>query len=116
MLKIALCDGNAHHVHEVKAALITILFDRIELEVSVYKDGVEVVEAARNKNFSADLIFLDINMENVINGLGVAKFIRKNNIDCDIIFLTASKEFILEGYKYSAFDYLLKPVSISTCI
>ena len=113
MLRIALCDDTPQHLQEVEAALITILFDRIDFDTQVYRNGVEVVEAIRNKSFSADLIVLDINMDN-INGLGVAKILRKNNIPCDIVFLTGSKEFVLEGYKYNAFDYLLKPVSISS--
>ncbi len=112
MFRIALCDDNVYNMKEVESALITILFDRTEFDISTYRDGVEVVEAISNNNFSADLIFLDINMPK-INGLKVAEFIRKNNLDCDIIFLTGDREYVLDGYKYNAFDYLIKPVSVS---
>lgn len=113
MLRIALCDDNPYHLHEIEAVLTTILFDRIEFDMQTYGSGVELVQAIKNKAFSADLLILDINMER-INGLQAAKFIRRSNILCDIVFLTGSKEFVLEGYKYNAFDYLLKPVSLSS--
>lgn len=113
MLRIALCDDNPHHLHEIEAVLTTILFDRIEFDMQTYKSGIELVQAIKNKVFAADLLILDINMER-INGLQAAKFIRKSNILCDIVFLTGCKEYVLEGYKYNAFDYLLKPVSLSS--
>lgn len=111
MLRIALCDENPYHMHEVEAVLTTILFDRIEFDMLTYKNGMELVEAIRSKNFATDLLIMDIDMQQV-NGLQIAKFMRKSNILCDIVFLTGNKEFVLEGYKYSAFDYLLKPVSV----
>lgn len=113
MLRIALCDENPYHLYEVSAVLMTILFDRIEFDIQSYKNGIELVEAIENKTFTADLLILDINMKK-INGLRIAKFIRRSKILCDLVFLTADREFMLEGYKYGAFDYLLKPVSLSS--
>lgn len=112
MIKVALCDDNEQHLMEIQSVLTGILFDRIEFDICLYKNGIDVVEAIRTGRFSADLIILEIGMK-PINGLGVAKLIRSNKIKCDIIFLTASNEYILEGYKYGAFDYIVKPVSIT---
>ncbi len=54
-----------------------------------------------------DLVFLDIAMPEkngfeLLNGLGPIRF--------EIIFVTAHNEFTVQAFKYSAVDYLLKPV------
>lgn len=112
MMKIALCDDNNQHLTEIQSVLTSILFDRIDFKICLYHNGIDVVEAIRTKRFEADLLILDIAMK-PINGLGVARLIRSDRINCDIIFLTSSNEYVLEGYKYGAFDYIVKPVSVS---
>lgn len=54
-----------------------------------------------------DVLFLDINMPQ-LNGLEFAKIIPP---DVAIIFVTAYSEYALDGFRVSALDYLLKPVS-----
>jgi two-component system LytT family response regulator len=65
-------------------------------------------------NFSAthdfDMLFLDIKMPG-ITGFDVLDKIKQiRSIDFSIVFLTAYNDFALKAIKYSAFDYLLKPV------
>lgn len=54
-----------------------------------------------------DLLFLDIEMPGV-NGMEFARTIKGIPF---IIFTTAYPEYAIEGYKVSAVDYLLKPLS-----
>ena len=56
-----------------------------------------------------DLLFLDIQMPE-LSGLELAKLIPPQT---RIVFTTAFREYAIEGYKVSAFDYLLKPVSFN---
>lgn len=56
---------------------------------------------------SPDLIFLDIQMA---DGTGFDLLDKIEPINVDIIFTTAYDDYALKAFKYSATDYLLKPV------
>jgi two-component system, LytTR family, response regulator len=56
-----------------------------------------------------ELVFLDIEMPNGNAFDLLDKFIM---INFEIIFITAFESYALKAFKYSALDYLLKPVSI----
>jgi two-component system LytT family response regulator len=65
-----------------------------------------------------EIVFLDIDMP-VKNGFDVARSISQHNIQTSIVFVTAFNQFAIEAIKHSAFDYLLKPVTIAdlkTCV
>lgn len=70
---------------------------------SVPEDGLIFFE-----NNEADILFLDIEMDN-INGLEFLKRIG-NKVKC-AIFTTSHSEFALNGFELKAKDYLLKPLS-----
>ena len=59
---------------------------------------------------SVDLLFLDIQMPE-LSGMELARLIPS---ETRIIFTTAYKQYAIDGYKVSAFDYLLKPVSFES--
>jgi two-component system LytT family response regulator len=62
------------------------------------------------KEFKPDLIFLDIDLK-IGTGFDFLKLISKfDYADYDIIFTTAFNQFAIKAIKYSAFDYLLKPI------
>ncbi len=56
-----------------------------------------------------DIIFLDIEMPR-INGFTMLKQLKQH--DFEIIFITAYDHFAIQAIKYSALDYLVKPVEI----
>lgn len=60
-----------------------------------------------------DLIFLDIDMP-VHDGFWLANKINELEIPVTIIFVTAFNEYAIQAFKYSAFDYINKPVDIDT--
>lgn len=57
-----------------------------------------------------DIIFLDIELNDIINGLEIAQNIRKNGYEGSIVFLTNYMEFVLQGYDVKAMNYLMKPI------
>ena len=61
------------------------------------------------KEHKIDLLFLDIEMPK-LNGFDVLKEYGK--IDFDVIFTTAYDDFGIQAIKFSALDYLLKPVQV----
>jgi len=54
-----------------------------------------------------DLILLDIKMK---DGTGFDLLEKIDNIDFKIIFITAYDQYAIKAFKFSALDYLLKPV------
>lgn len=66
------------------------------------------VEAMRDLRINpVHLLFLDIQMPE-LSGIEFAKILPP---DTKVIFTTAFKQYAVEGYKVSALDYLMKPVS-----
>jgi two-component system LytT family response regulator len=89
--------------------------DMLRHQVQQYFDYVEIVGSfnsgeqalAAMESLNPDLVFLDIEMP-FMNGF---EFLEKlGEINFDLIFVTAYNEFAIKAFKYSAIDYLLKPV------
>ncbi len=66
------------------------------------EQGVEMINRLR-----PDLVFLDIEMPNM-NGFDMLE--KFDPVFFDVIFCTAYDQFAIKAFKYSALDYLLKPV------
>lgn len=66
------------------------------------KEGIKVLKAKK-----PDLIFLDIKMG---DGTGFDLLRELDDIDFFIIFVTAFEEFAIRAIKFSALDYILKPI------
>ena len=77
-----------------------------EIEVVGEADGVELGVLMVQKHHP-DLIFLDIKMD---DGDGFDLLEKLGNIDFKVIFITAYEEYAIKAFKFSAIDYLLKPV------
>src|SRR5262245_513377 len=59
------------------------------------------------KKFKPDVVFLDIEMPNM-NGFDMLEQFDK--LFFDVVFCTAYDQFAIKAFKYSALNYLLKPV------
>lgn len=73
-------------------------------EASSVKEGV-----AQIKVLKPDLVFLDIEMP-FENGFQLFKYFDK--IDFQVIFSTAYDEYAVKAFRFSALDYLLKPINL----
>ncbi len=75
---------------------------RVVAEAEDVSGGIETI-----KNHKPDLVLLDIDMPdgnafNLLDEIG--------NIDFKIIFITAFDEYAIKAFKFSAIDYILKPI------
>lgn len=66
------------------------------------EDGIVAIKAHQ-----PDVIFLDIEMPHM-NGFDMLE--RFEQLDFDVVFCTAYDQFALKAFRYSALNYLLKPV------
>jgi two-component system LytT family response regulator len=84
------------------------LIDSYHFGIEVFTDGENVatgVEAIHR--LQPDLVILDIQMPDG-NGFDVLKSIPVKNFE--VIFITAFQEYAIQAIKFSALDYLLKPI------
>ncbi len=72
------------------------------------RDGITVINQAR-----PDLVFLDVQMPHGSGFDLLASFPEKT---FDVIFITAYNHYAIQAIKFSAVDYILKPVNISEFI
>lgn len=79
--------------------------------VILSSNGLEAINSFRN--FSPDLILLDVRMP-VMDGLEAFKIIRQENQEVLIIMITAygTIETAVQAMKMGAFDYLVKPFNL----
>jgi two-component system LytT family response regulator len=89
--------------------------------IGEYCSSLEVVDKAYNviqgvaaiKEYKPDLVFLDVEMPNGTGFDLLAQFPEK---DFDVIFITAFNHYAIKAIKFSAVDYILKPININEFI
>jgi len=87
----------------------------LKQELNLHCPEITILETAQNvsegilliKKYQPDLIFLDIQLS---DGLGFDILQEFDNIRFKIIFTTAYSQYALKAIKFSALDYLLKPI------
>lgn len=60
-----------------------------------------------------DIIFMDIEFKNDMNGIEASRKIREVDSVVTLIFVTSFEKFAVKGYEVNAFDFIVKPVSYS---
>lgn len=112
VLHIAVCDPNAGHRAALCDALAKLLFDTVDYRFACFAGGEELL-AALEGGAACQLVFLEVRLGGALNGLETAGLLRYRAPQADIIFLTRLAEHIGDGYRYHAFDFLIKPVPMA---
>ncbi|MDP9076989.1 MAG: LytTR family DNA-binding domain-containing protein [Bacteroidota bacterium] len=100
-----------------------VIVDDEPLAVSLLKDHIEQVPDLQLllgtndplkaveyiRNFTVDLIFLDIQMPK-LNGVEIMRIISPN---CLIVVTSAYSQYAIHGFEHNVVDYLLKPITLS---
>src|SRR6185436_7593843 len=105
MLRTIIIDDEQDSREALRLAVEKYCTD-VEL-VAVCDNPQEGVESIKTKN--PDLVFLDVQMPHM-SGFDVLHQFPKMNFE--VIFVTAHNHYAIKAIKFSALDYLLKPVGI----
>lgn len=85
-----------------------ILETGLDVEIIGEANSVETGFIEINEK-NPQLVFLDIEM---LDGTGFDLLEKFDKIDFEIIFCTAYDKYAIKAFKYSALDYLLKPIDL----
>src|SRR5687767_1169072 len=91
--------------------------ENLKILAEEFVSGIEIIALCQTVNEALeaislekpDIVFLDIQMN---NETGFDLLSKVKNIDFEIVFVTAYSEFAIKAFKFSAIDYLLKPIDI----
>lgn len=88
--------------------LIAKLIDSFELNIETFPIGENVASGLKAiEDIQPDIVFLDIQMPDG-TGFDLLKMIPEKHFE--VIFITAHEEFAIKAIKFSALDYILKPI------
>ena len=89
---------------ETLRGLLKLYCKNVEIigEAENVKDGISIIEKQK-----PDVVFLDIQMP---DGSGFKLLESVKDINFEVIFTTAYDQFAIKAIKFSALDYLLKPI------
>lgn len=104
MIKAVIIDDEQHCIDRLTTLLSKSCSDTVELLA-----GVKSVEEglAAIKTYKPQLVFLDIEIGNK-TGFDLLKQLPEINFE--VIFTTAYDKYAVQAFKFSAIDYLLKPI------
>jgi len=103
MIRTLVVDDEAR-ARETIIDMLNLFCNGIEVigEASSVKTGYEMID-----HHQPDLVLLDIKMP---DGTGFDLLKKFDTIEFYVIFITAFEEFAIKAFKFSALDYLLKPI------
>jgi len=95
--------------------------DNMNLLLSRYCQNIELIASfsspkaalARISDLDFDLLFLDIEMPEMS---GFDFLDKVEELDFQVIFITSYNQYALKAIRYSALDYILKPIDIDELI
>lgn len=104
MIRAILVDDELHCIERLSALLATHCKNIIHLmgAYQFVEEGIDAIE-----KLLPELVFLDVQIQ---DKTAFDLLLSLNNINFDIIFTTAFEQYGVQAIKFSAIDYLLKPV------
>ncbi len=109
MIKTVIIDDD-YVSREVLRDMLEKFLDTIEIlgEAGSVAEGVRLIE-----DTDPELVLLDISMP---DGTGFELLDKLKKINFKLIFITAYSEYAVKAFKYSAFDYIVKPLIVEELI
>ncbi len=110
MIRTIIIDDEQHCIDRLKRLLQEncSLFTELVGTFSSFEEGVFAI-----KKLKPDLLFLDVQLQDK-TGFELLK--KLDEINFEVIFTTAHEKYAVQAFKFSAIDYLLKPVDVEDLI
>lgn len=107
MIKIAVIDDEKNDIEQI-VKIVSDFFNqrKIAIEIDKFHDG----ESLLNKDYSYDIIFLDIQM-NGIDGIETASHLRKKDKKTALIYISNYSERMSASFSVHPFAFIEKPVN-----
>ena len=110
LLRIAVCDDEAIHRLIIRDKLDAYAISNdIDYELDEFTSSKELMKMEN----IYDILFLDVQLEDGMNGIEVGKRLLQKGIDATIIITTSFEQYASEGYYLKAHRYLIKPIQQS---
>lgn len=103
MISIAICDDEPVMLKHIKKLVLDFFSSKnMEIKIFMFLNGEELLNCDKD----IDVLFLDIQM-NQLDGIEIAKRMRnKNHYKGFLIFITVLKEMVFQSFEVQPFDYL----------
>lgn len=102
-MKVLIIDNEASVRTGLKVQLETFCPEMTLLqEADGVASGLAVIES-----FQPDIVFLDVEMD---DGTGIDLLKKTGTFNFQLIFITAHNKYAVDAFKFSAIDFLLKPI------
>lgn len=110
LLKIAVCEDDPTQTKNMKRLLSEWCSERgLTAAIRGY-DGCEAFLTDWMQKMDFDLLLLDIDLGDEMNGMELARRIRQKDEEITILFVTGLPEYMSQGYDVGACHFLVKPV------
>ena len=107
-MRIAICDDTTTHRQSCATLLNKVSgIHNVNIEITEYEMGEQLLFALEDTEHHIDLIFLDISMPGK-DGLEVAKRIRELRYPCEIVFFTVKDNCWSDAFSLKALHYIVK--------
>ncbi|MEO0687341.1 MAG: LytTR family DNA-binding domain-containing protein, partial [Cyanobacteria bacterium J06649_11] len=91
---------------------ITLLLSKLEQDFDIVATFTSLDRAMKEiPSLSFDLLFLDVELRPG-HGFDLLKYLSESGINFKVIFVTAYEKYAVKAFKFSAFDFLLKPLQL----
>ena len=109
MLKLVIID-DMQNAREVINSMVKKYCKNVEVEATAdsVKSGLKAI-----KQYTPDIVLLDIKMH---DGTGFDLLNKCKPVNFQVIFISAYEEHALKAFKFSAIDYILKPIDSNELI
>ena len=104
MITAIIVDDEQHCINNLKSLLAEYCSDAVELKGSFQsvEEGLRAIELIQPQ-----LVFLDVKIKDQ-TGFDLLRLL--SDINFEVIFTTAHDEYAVQAFRFSAIDYLMKPV------
>ena len=104
-MNIAVCDNEPLVCQEIKQGLSASSIN-IDCQIFEYHSGKALLDSGIN----FDMVFLDIELKESLDGLEIAQLMKKQNPDLILIFISAYSKYVSSAFYLDTFHFLLKPI------